>query len=129
MYNLDKLPPAGRADLLMYMPYYSKDKHSYLPLAISLYQQGSIEGTRRVEGIPGIPFVASWSVTKLPSELTSCRLQFDGQLDLNYQSIIVNSDFVGYLIDVMINHKRYKFIDFPAAFYRKLLRPDDYESR
>jgi hypothetical protein len=106
------------------MPYYAKTKHNWLPYAISLYRQGSLEGERIVEGGESIPFVASWYVSKLPSELTRCRLQFDGQAELSYEITLSNSEFIDFLIDVIINFKRSHLTDFPREFYRKLLRFD-----
>ncbi|MDB9395014.1 type IV pilus biogenesis protein EbsA [Microcystis aeruginosa] len=82
MPTIEQLEPANKADVLVYMPYYAKDKHSILPYAIALYRGGSLEGRRHIENSEGIPFVASWYVSKLPSELTRCRLQFEGQADL-----------------------------------------------
>ncbi len=119
---IESLKPAGRADVVIYMPYYGKNKHNWLPYAISLYQTGSLEGQRIIEGGESIPFVASWYVSKLPSELTRCRLQFDGQAELSYEVTLTNSEFIDYLIDVIMNFKRSHFKDFPGSFYRKLLR-------
>ncbi len=122
MSTIEELKPAGRADVVLYMPYYSKNKHNWLPFAISLYRQGSLEGNRIIEGGEGIAFVASWYISKLPSELTRCRLQFEGQADLSYEVTLSNSEFIDYLIDVIINFKRSHLTDFPNEFYRKLLR-------
>ena len=124
MSSLEKLQPAARADVIVYLPYYPKDKHNWLPHAISLYQQGSLEGERNIEGGDSIPFVASWQVSKLPSELTSCRLQFDGQGELSYELTLLNDECIDYLIDVIINFERSRSMDFPHPFYRKLLRFD-----
>jgi hypothetical protein len=124
MSTIEELKPVGRGDVIIYMPYYSKNKHDSLPVAISLYRQGSLEGQRVIEGGDNIPFVASWYVSKLPSELTRCRLQFDGQADLSYEVTLSNSEFIDYLIDVIINFKRSHLTDFPSEFYRKLLRLD-----
>ncbi len=122
MSTIDELKPAGRADVVIYIPYYAKTKHDKLAHAIALYRQGSLEGQRQIEGGESIPFVASWYVSKLPSELTRCRLQFDSQAELNYEVTLSNSEFIDYLIDVIINFKRSKVTDFPGSFYRKLLR-------
>ena len=122
MSTIEQIKPAGRADTIIYIPYYAKNKHNWLPHAIALYNQGSLEGSRQVEGGESIPFVASWYVSKLPSELTRCRLQFDGQAELSYELTLSNSEFIDYLIDVIINFKRSKVTDFPQSFYRKLLR-------
>ena len=119
---IESLKPAGRASVVIYIPYYSKNKHNWLPYAISLYQTGSLEGKRIIEGGESIPFVASWYVSKLPSELTRCRLQFDGQAELSYEVTLSNSEFIDDLIDVIINFKRSHLTDFPGSFYRKLLK-------
>ncbi|BAZ46438.1 hypothetical protein NIES4102_34700 [Chondrocystis sp. NIES-4102] len=121
---IEQIKPAGKADVIIYVPYYSKNKHDWLPHAIALYRQASLEGERQIEGGEGVPFVATWYVSKLPSELTRCRLQFDGQAELSYEVTLSNSEFIDYLIDVIINFKRSKKTDFPAEFYRKLLRFD-----
>jgi hypothetical protein len=121
---IEEIKPAGKADVIIYVPYYSKNKHNWLPHAIALYRQASLEGIRQIEGGEGIPFVATWYVSKLPSELTRCRLQFDGQAELSYEVTLSNSEFIDYLIDVIINFKRSKITDFPSVFYRKLLRFD-----
>ncbi len=122
MSGIDKLEPAGKADVVVYMPYYPKDKHSLLPYAISLYQKGYLEGKRQIENSESIPFVASWFVSKLPSELTRCRLQFEGQAELSYEMTILNAEFISFLIDVIKTAKQFGAADFPQIFYRKLLR-------
>lgn len=122
MSTIEKLKPAGRAEVVIYMPYYGKNKHNWLPYAISLYNQGSLEGNRNIERGEPVPFVASWYVSKLPSELTRCRLQFDGQAELSYETTLSNSEFIDYLIDVIIDFKSSHLTDFPRGFYRKLLR-------
>ena len=122
MSTIEKIKPASKADVVIYIPYYSKNKHNWLPHAVALYRQGSLEGSRQVQGGESIPFAASWYVSKLPSELTRCRLQFDGQAELSYEVTLSNSEFIDYLIDVIINFKRSQTTDFPRGFYRKLLR-------
>ncbi|WP_013324603.1 type IV pilus biogenesis protein EbsA [Gloeothece verrucosa] len=122
MSSIDKLEPASKGDVVVYMPYYPKDKHSLLPYAITLYQQGYLEGQRQIEGSDNIPFVASWYVSKLPSELTRCRIQFEGQAELSYEMTVLNAEFIDYLIDVIKVFKQLGAGDFPQGFYRKLLR-------
>jgi hypothetical protein len=122
MPNIEKLEAANKADVVVYMPYYPKDKHTVLPYAITLYREGSLEGLRHIENGTGIPFVASWYVSKLPSELTRCRLQFEGQADLSYEMTIINAEFIDYLIDSIKTFKRLGAADFSQSFYRKLLR-------
>jgi hypothetical protein len=125
MSNIEKLQPADKAAVGVYLPYYQGAKRTMLPLAISLYQQGSLEGHRRIEGGESIPFVATWFVSKLPSELTRCRLQFDGNAELSYEVTMANSEFMNYLIDVIMNFRRSRMTDFTQTFYRKLLRIDE----
>lgn len=119
--NLKELRPASKSDVIMYMPYYAKDKHRVLPLAISLYQEGSLEGERQIEGGENITFVASWAVSSIPSELTRCALQFERDAEFRYEMTIENSEFVDHLIDMIINYDRTRLVDFPRSFYRKLL--------
>ncbi len=123
--SLEKLQPADKGAVGMYMPYYQGAKRNILPLAISLYQQGSLEGNRRIEGGENIPFVATWLVSKLPADLTRCRIQFDGNAELSYEVNMANSEFVNYLIEVIMNFKRSRLTDFSQTFYRKLLRIDE----
>jgi hypothetical protein len=121
MSALENIKPASKGDVMIYFPYYPKSKQKALPHAIGLYQTGSIEGERSIEGSDSIPFVASWFVSKLPSEMTSCRLQFDSQADLSYSVTLPNNEFVDYLIDLLANFRRTRSIDFPKGFYRQLL--------
>ncbi|TVQ18708.1 MAG: hypothetical protein EA367_13870 [Leptolyngbya sp. DLM2.Bin15] len=123
--TLEKLQPAQSKDVHVYMPYYQGNKRNALPLAISLYRQGSLEGTRIIEGGESIPFVASWSVSSLPADLTRFRMQFDGNAELSYEITMANFEFVSYLIELLFSFKRSRLVDFSQAFYRKLLRLDD----
>ncbi|PSF33028.1 hypothetical protein C7H19_20735 [Aphanothece hegewaldii CCALA 016] len=125
MPTLEQLEAANKSEVLVYTPYYPKDKHGILPYAITLYNQGFLEGARHIEGSEQIPFAASWYVSKLPAELTRCRIQFDGQADLSYEITILNAEFIDYLIDVIKSSKQFGTADFPQGFYRKLLRFDD----
>ena len=34
----------------------------------------------------------------------------------------MNAEFIGYLLDLLINYEESRLIDFPQTFYRKLLR-------
>jgi hypothetical protein len=122
--TIDRLEPAKQSDVIVYMPYYHKDKHIALPYALTLYAQGHLEGKRQIEGGEGIPFVATWFVSRLPAELTRCRLQFEGQAELSYEITITNSEFINFLIDAIKVFKEVGSADFPQAFYRKLLRFD-----
>ena len=121
MSALENIKPASKGEVMIYFPYYPKSKQKSLPHAIGLYQMGAIEGHRTIEGGESIPFVASWHVSKLPSEMTSCRLQFDSQADLSYSVTLPNNEFVDYLIDLIGNFRRSRNIDFPKRFYRQLL--------
>lgn len=123
--SIEQLQPAEKSKVGIYMPYYQGAKRNILPLAISLYQHGSIEGHRRIEGGESIPFVATWFVSNLPADLTRCRLQFDGNADLSYEVNMANYEFINYLIEVIMNFKRSRLTDFSQAFYRKLLRIDE----
>ncbi|MBD2465329.1 hypothetical protein H6G89_30420 [Oscillatoria sp. FACHB-1407] len=123
--GLEKLEPANPRDVNVYAPYYQGRKRNALPLAISLYQKGSLEGSRKIEGGESIPFVASWSVSSLPADLTRCRMQFDGNADLSYELTLANFEFVDFLIDVVYTFRSSRLVDFSQGFYRKLLRLDD----
>ncbi|HEY9645680.1 MAG TPA: type IV pilus biogenesis protein EbsA [Chroococcidiopsis sp.] len=121
----EQLQPANPRDVNVYAPYYQGRKRNALPLAISLYQKGSFEGLRKIEGGESIPFVATWNVSSLPADLTRCRMQFDGNAELSYELTMANFEFVDYLIDVIFNVKGSRVADFSQAFYRKLLRLDE----
>lgn len=125
MSNLEQLAPAGKGDVIVYAPYYARTKQQVLPYAIALYQQGSLEGNRIIEGGDSIPFIATWFVSKLPSEVTRCRLQFDGQADLSYEVTMPNNEFVEHLIDLLAKWRSAKVADFPQTFYKKLLNASD----
>lgn len=123
--SLEKLQSANPRDVSVYAPYYQGRKRSALPLAISLYQIGNLEGFRKIEGGESIPFVATWNISSLPADLTRCRMQFDGNADLSYEVTMANFEFVDFLIEVLFIFKSSRVADFSQAFYRKLLRLDD----
>ncbi len=125
MSTIEQIQPAAKAEVMIYQPYYHKDKHTVLPYAISLYSQGHLEGERRIEGSQGVPFVASWYVSNLPSELTRCQIQFDNQAELSYQMTILNAEFIDYLIGVLKIYREGQIVDFPQGFYRKLLHCEE----
>ena len=123
---IDKLQPAPSQQVNIYLPYYSQQgKRSILPYAISLYQKGNLEGERRIEGGESIPFTATWNVSPLPSDLTRCNLQFDNKAEFSYEVTVKNSDFIDYLMDVILNFKRGRITDFSQSFYKKLMRYED----
>lgn len=125
MSNIEKLQPANKDDTKMYLPFYNKEQQDILPYALSLYQQGYLEGERIIEGQESIPFVAIWYVSRLPYELTRCRIQFEGNAELSYEVNLSNSEFVQYLILMIKNFQQSRQTDFSQKFYRKLLRLDD----
>lgn len=122
---LENLQPANARDVNVYAPYYQGRKKNALPLAITLYQRGSLEGSRKIEGGESIPFVASWNVSSLPADLTRCRMQFDGNAELSYELTLANFEFVDFLIEVIFTFKGTRLVDFSQGFYRKLLRLED----
>ncbi|MBC6479358.1 MAG: hypothetical protein GDA56_17905 [Hormoscilla sp. GM7CHS1pb] len=124
MDHLEKIQPADNRAVGVYLPYYQRNKRTWLPKAICLYQKASLEGERKIEGGESILFLATWLVSTLPADMTRCQLQFDGNADLTYELELVNHMFVDFLIEVMMNYKRSQATDFPQAFYRKLLRLD-----
>lgn len=123
--SLKELQPADNRDVGLYMPYYQASRKSVLPLALSLYQRGALEGQRSIEGGDSVPFVATWTVSKLPADITRCRLLFNGDADLSYEVSFVSYEFVDFLIDVLFNFKKFRVPDFSQAFYRKLLKLED----
>ncbi len=124
--SLEQLQPAPNNQVGVYVPYYPQAaKRNILPLAISLYQKGSLEGKRKIEGGDSIPFIATWNVSTLPADLTRCRIQFDGNAELSYELMMANFEFVDFLIEVIMNFKRARLADFSQSFYRKLLRLDE----
>ena len=52
-------------------------------------------------------------------------MQFDGNAELSYETIMASSELIDFLIEVIVNFKRDRVTDFPKAFYRKLLGLDD----
>ncbi len=123
--SFDGLKPASQQQSSVYMPYIQGSKRNVLPYAISVYQKGSLEGERKIEGSEDVPFVASWNVASLPSDLTRCRIQFDGNADLSYEIMSASFEFVNFLIEILENYKRNRATDFSQTFYRKLLRIDE----
>lgn len=123
--SIEQLQPANQHDVRVYMPYFQGNKRNMLPLAISLYKKGSLEGQRKIEQSDSIPFVATWNVSSLPADLTRCRIQFDGNAELSYEMMLASSEFVDFLIDVVLNFQRARTTDFSKAFYRRLLRLDE----
>lgn len=118
-----ELKAAAPQEVSIYMPYYREpNKRQALPYAISLYKQGEITGERHVEGSSAISFMAVWRVANLPSDLVLCRLTFDGDADMSYEMTLENSEFVGYLIDVVSSIRDKGYVDFPQVFYGKLFR-------
>ena len=110
-----ELKAAPPQEVSIYMPYYREpNKRQALPYAISLYKQGEITGERHVEAV--------WRVANLPSDLALCRLTFEGDADMSYEMTLENSEFVGYLIEVVSNIRDKGYVDFPQIFYSKLFR-------
>lgn len=122
--SIEELQPANQQDVRVYMPYFQNNKRNILPLAISLYQKGVLEGERQIEASESIPFVAIWNVSTLPADLIRCRMQFDGNAELSYEIMMASSELIDFLIDVILNFKRTRIADFSKTFYRKLLRVD-----
>ena len=124
MLIIEKLKPASQEYIAIYRPYYAREMQKQLPYAISLYQQGSLEGIRRIEGGDSIPFVAFWNPQnlRLPSASNPCTIQFNNNADLTYKSFLKNEEFIGYLIVLIVSYKREGFMDFPKQFYQKIMR-------
>jgi hypothetical protein len=124
---IEQLQPVDNGQIMVYQPYYKEGpKRAMLPRALSLYQKKSLEGERKIEGGENIPFVASWTLSTIPSDLIGCRMQFSTDVEqLSYEVKMANFEFVDHLIDLLINYKNSKNVDFSKAFYRKLLRPEE----
>ena len=122
---LSSLQPAPSRDVSLYLPYYQGTRRDMLATAMTLYQHGNLEGERAIDGGESIPFLATWSVLPLPADLTRCRLQFSADADLSYEVTLTNFEFVGFLIDVLMDYRRSKIADFSQTFYRKLLKLED----
>lgn len=123
--SVEKLQPVSGQQESVYLPYLQGNKRNGLPYAIALYQKGSLEGKRKIEGSDSIPFIATWNIATLPSDLTRCRIQFDGNVELSYEIMMASFEFISYLIELLENYKRYRVTDFSQAFYRKLLRIEE----
>ena len=123
--SIEQLQPASAQQARVYLPYIQGSRRNFLPYAISLYQKGVLEGQRKIEASDNIPFVATWNIASLPSDLTRCRMQFDGDAELSYEVMMASSEFITYLIELMDNYKRNRVTDFSQGFYRKLLHVDD----
>jgi len=122
---IKELKPAEQRDLSVYGPYTPPALKSTLPLGLSLYKKGYLEGERKIESGDNISFVATWNVTTLPSDLNRCQVQFDNNAELSYEVVINSSELINYLSELIVNHNRSGMIDFPQQFYRKLLRVED----
>ncbi len=127
MSSLDHLQPVGKEETIVYIPYCPKDKRNLLPLGISLYKEGALEGERAIEGCEGIPYLATWYVSKLPSESTRFQLIFNQNADFSYEITMSNAELIKYLIDLMDNYLKSEghSTDFSDGFYRKLLRVEE----
>ena len=123
--SIQQLQPASQQDIRVYLPYFQGNKRNILPLAISLFKKGVLEGQRKIEGSDGIPFITTWNVSTLPADLIRCRIQFEGNAELSYEILMQSSEFIDFLIDVLLNFQRTRITDFSKAFYRKLLRQDE----
>ncbi len=123
--SIQQLQPANPQDLRVYLPYFQGNKRNILPLAISQFKKGSLEGQRKIENSDGIPFIATWNVSTLPADLIRCRIQFEGNAELSYEIMMSSSEFIDFLIDVILNFQRTRSTDFSKPFYRKLLRQDE----
>jgi len=122
---IENLKPAGRDTVIPYSPYAPKEK-SWLPLAISLYKEGRLEGQRPIEGGKPIPFIATWTISSLPLEQTRLRLQFEGSAEHSYEISLQNADFICHLISVIKNYHKEGVVDFPKDLYRALLKISTY---
>lgn len=106
-----------------YIPYYREQaKREVIPFAINLYESELLEGERQIEGGVNMPFVATWRGSGIPSESGLIIVTFDNNPELRYEVVMANSEFVGYLIEIIVNYRNRNTIDFPKLFYSKLFR-------
>ncbi|MCM1982679.1 type IV pilus biogenesis protein EbsA [Lyngbya confervoides] len=122
---LDDLKPVHQREVNVYLPYYQDAQRTMLPLGIALYQQGNLEGARRIEDGEDIPFLATWNISLLPADLTRCRVKFENDSDLTYEMTLTNFEYIGFLIELLTQFRRTRVADFPKGFYRKLLKLDE----
>ena len=124
--SFEKLKSAQSKTVAIFNPYCKGSRRRLLPAALNLYQKGNLEGERKIAGGKNISFVASWSTdfNLIPSQFTYCIVQFDGNAELSYKILVLNSDFINYLIDVIIRYQTNGDTDFPRSFYYKLLQMD-----
>ena len=125
MSAFEQLQPATPQQASVYLPYIQSGKRIFLPYAIGLYQNLVLEGNRKIESSENIPFIATWNITTLPSDLTRCRMQFDGNAELSYEVMLASFEFINFLIEILENYKRQRLTDFSQSFYRKLLRLEE----
>ena len=124
--SIQQLQPANEKELKYFQIYFKgSNKLNILPLAFSLLKKGEMEGQRKIEGSDDIPFIATWNVSTLPADLIRCRMQFDGNADLSYEILLQSSEFIDFLIDVILNFQRTRITDFSKTFYRRLLRMEE----
>jgi hypothetical protein len=120
------LKKAAPQEIMMYVPYYKEQKKKEaLPYAIDLFHQEELEGERIIESSAPVPFMAIWKRSSLPKDPTLCRVSFnasDNNNDLVYEVTLESSEFIGYLIEVVILFQDKRVIDFPKSFYFKLFR-------
>lgn len=123
---LEKLQPAEQNAITIFKPYFQGKKRDILPWAITLYKQGHLEGERQIIDGDNVPFVVSWPTkdSLIPSAMTRCQMQFDGNPELSYELLIANYQLIGYLMEVIVNYNSGRGVDFPRSFYSKLLQRD-----
>jgi len=71
--SIEQLQPANQRDVSVYLPYQG-NKRNILPLAISLYQKGVLEGKRKIEASDSIPFVGMSQPYLQISPVAGCSL-------------------------------------------------------
>ena len=123
--SFPQLTPADEKEVKVYAPFCQEARRKFLPHAIALYKLKTLEGARKIEGGEDIPFVAVWNISSLPIDLTRCRVLFENNPDLSYEVTLQSSEFIGFLIEVLLGFQRTRSIDFSKTFYRKLMRLDD----
>lgn len=123
--DLSQLPIAEDRKVKLYQPYFPQEsKRRYLPYALSLLQQGLLEGERPIEGGEDIPFFATWSISNsiLPPEISRCQVRFENDNDFTYDLQMTNKELVECLIEMLATFQRERRVDFSNGFYKRLLQ-------
>jgi len=87
----------------------------YITLAISLYQKGVLRESARLKPVIVFHLLPHGMSQTYPqiSPVAGCNLT---AMRASYEIMMTSSELVGFLIDVILNFKRARIIDFPRIF-------------